>query len=428
MAESDAGLSQSSRLATIKARSAEMVGALRYPDYRRFWLGLLGSVSGLQMFWVAQGWLVYDLTGSPLYLGYVNLVSAIPAIILNFVGGVLADRVDVRRLIIYSQTCAAGLIALLATLAALHVVEVWHVLVISFLSGSVQAFNQPARQSLFPHLIDRKDLMNAVSLNSLVWQGTRPIAPALGGLLIAFAGPGVTFYVIAAAQLLMAVVMFGVRVPPIPASTGRSVARDMKVGVNFVRSNSIFSFLIGTTFFNAFFGMSFISLLPVFAKDILDVGASGLGFMYSVEGMGGLSGLILAALLSHYPHKGRLLITGAMLFGAFLVIFAFSNFILLTLLALYCGAMCSQLYMVVTQTTLQLLVPDEVRGRVMGLYGVAYNIQPLGAMQMGTIADIISAPVAVAVGGVAVAAYAMGVALPNPRIRQLAQEPVGAAT
>jgi MFS family permease len=174
--------------------------------------------------------------------------------------------------------------------------------------------------------------------------------------------------------------------------------------------------------------MSFIALLPVFAEDIFNVGASGLGFMYGVEGMGGLLGLVLATMLSHYTHKGRLLIAGAALFGAFLVMFAFSNFILLALVALFCGALCSQLYMVVTQTTLQLMVPDEVRGRVMGLYGVAYNIQPLGSMQMGILAGLMSAPIAVAIGGIAVAAYSMGIALPNPRIRRLVQEPAAVTT
>jgi hypothetical protein len=158
--------------------------ALRYPAYRAYWFGLLASVSGFQMFRVGQGWLIYEITGSPWSLGLVGAANAIPAIFFNLFGGVFADRLDKRRLIIATQLTTGSLIFLLATLTLLGWVETWHVLAIALLAGGVEAFDNPARQALYPHLIDRKVMMSAVAMNSVIWQGTRIIAPGIAGILI----------------------------------------------------------------------------------------------------------------------------------------------------------------------------------------------------------------------------------------------------
>ncbi|MCC6382509.1 MAG: MFS transporter, partial [Dehalococcoidia bacterium] len=161
--------------------SVHFLSALRYPQYRRFWLGNLASVTGFQMMWVAQGWIIYELTDSALYLGWAGLVSAAPAIVLNIAGGVFADRMDQKKLIAWVQAGSAAAVFVLATLIALDMVAVWHVLAAAFLVGALQSLSNPARQAMFPYLLDRKDLMNAVALNSMVWQGTRVVAPAAGG-------------------------------------------------------------------------------------------------------------------------------------------------------------------------------------------------------------------------------------------------------
>ena len=205
--------------------------ALRYPAYRQYWLGTLAEVSGFQMLIAAQFWLVHTLEESPIYLGYLGAASAAPAIAFNLFGGVFADRLDKRRLIVGAQTILAGLIILLATLTLLDVIRIWHILAIAFLAGSVEAFNGPARESLYPHLIDRRAMTSAVALDSSIWQGTRIVAPAVAGLIIATAGTATVFYVASAGNLLMATVILRLKIPPIPRVATASPFRDLLDGL-----------------------------------------------------------------------------------------------------------------------------------------------------------------------------------------------------
>ena len=403
--------------------SVRFLSALKYPHYRRFWLGNLASVSGLQMMWVAQGWLLYDITGSALYLGYAGLAAAAPAIILNLVGGVFADKVDQRRLIVWIQVLSAVTVFVLTALIALDLVRVWHVLASAFLTGAFQAFSNPARQAIFPHLIDRKDLMNAVSLNSVVWQGTRIVAPAAGGLLIAVAGTGVTFFVCASSFLLFALAVMRLPVPPITRQPAGGLFADMGEGMAFIWRNNLFTFLIGMTFFNSFFGMASVQLLPVFASKVLDLGASGLGLLYSVSGIGALLGIFVVGSLGDFKHKGMLIIGGGALYGASLILFAFSTWIALSMGAMFLTGIFNSIYMISVQSTLQMQVPDQLRGRVMGVFGMTWNFGPLGALQAGALASAFSPAVAVAVGGAAVIAFTLSVAASNANLRRLAPTP-----
>jgi len=406
-----------------------MAGALRYPAYRKFFFGQLASVSGYNVLWLAQSWLVYDLTGSKLALGYVGLATGVPAIVFNLVGGVLADRLDQRRLITFTQGSSALLLAILATLTALDVVELWHILVIAFCHGTLSSLEQPARQSIFPHLLDRKELVTAVALNSAIWQGTRVVAPAIGGLIIAGLGTAFALYLVAGGFLFMAFTMATLHVPPIPRTQGK-VMDNMKEGLKFIAGSSVFSFLIAMTFFNSFFGMSYAQLMPVFAEDELGVGATGMGFLLTSSGIGAFLGIFIASGLGSFFQRGSLLISGATLFGGFLAMFALSQWYPVSLLALFLVGMTNSIYMISIQTSLQTMVPDALRGRVMGVYGMTWSIMPLGAMQAGVVASFLGAPFAVAMGGIAVAGFAVGIASTNVRIRNLgapAPEPAVAA-
>src|ERR671925_1009823 len=222
--------------------------ALHYPAYRAFWLGLLASVSGFQMLRFGQFWLIYQLTGSPLALGYLGLANGMSAIGLNLFGGGFADTFEPRRLIMTTQSLTAGLIFVLATLTLLDAVQVWHVLIIAFSARAVEAFDQPARQVLYPHLIDRKVMLSAVALNSSIWQGTRILAPAAAGFVIAWAGTAAAFYLAGLGFLTMASVMYGLRVPRTMRGARGRTAHDILEGLKFIRQNSIFSFLIAMTF------------------------------------------------------------------------------------------------------------------------------------------------------------------------------------
>ncbi len=396
---------------------------MRYPAYRRYWFGTLASVSGFQMFAASQFWLVRELGGSTLDLGYVGVANAVPAIVLNLFGGVLADRLDQRRLIMTTQTITASLILLLASLTLVGVVTVWHVISIAIVEGAVAAFDQPARQSLYPYLIERKAMASAVALNSSIWQGTRIVAPMIAGLIIGFAGIAESFYVAGAGFLVMAVVIAMLNVPRIERGAAVGTARSMLEGVKFIKGNSIFSFLIGMTFFNSFFGMAYLVLMPVFVRDILQQGPSAYGLLLGMGGVGALLTTLWLGSQRTFRRKGLLLIGGAVMFGLAVAAFALTSRYVgsysLALALMFFMGIFNSTYMILVMSTLQIMVPDRMRGRVMGFYGMTWSIMPLGGMQAGAIASFIGAPFAIAIGGLAVAAFAIGPALIDSRVRNL---------
>jgi len=397
--------------------------ALHYPAYRTFWLGLLASVSGYQMLRFGQFWLVYQLTGSPLPLGYVGLANGIPAICLNLFGGVFADRWDQRRLVIVTQSLTAIFIFVLATLTLLDVVQIWHILVIAFCAGAVESFDQPARQSLYPHLIDRKVMGSAVALNSCLWQGTRIVMPAVAGCIIAWVGTAMTFYLAGLGFVIMAAVMYRLRVPPITRQARGSAAHNIREGLAFIRQNSIFSFLIAMTFFNSFFGMAYITLMPVLAVAILHVGAKGQGLLMGMGGVGALLTTLWLSSRSQVGSKGWLIIGGGVMSGLSIAALgltsAFVGSFELALVIMFIIGMCNTTYAISIQSSLQMLVPDHMRGRVMGFYGMTHNLMPLGGMLTSVLAGLITVPFAIAVGGLAVAAFAIGPAMMNREVRNL---------
>ena len=399
--------------------------ALQYRDYRRFWLAMLSAVGGFQILIFGQFWLIHELTGSTLYLGYVGLASAIPAITLNLVGGVVADRFDKVRLITFSQTASAMLVLLLALLTVSDVVQPWHVLSIAVVAGAVNAFNQPARQSLYPQLVDRSVMGSAVALNSSVWQGTRILAPAIAGVLIAAFGTASAFFVAAAMMLVLSLVVNLLNVNSQATRRSSSAIQDVGEGLRFIRTNPVFMFLISMTFFNSFFGMSYIIMMPVFAKDILGVGAEGQGVMMVAGGVGSLSMGLWLGTRGNYDQKGFVIIGGAVMTGLSLAAFALTSeyigsFPLAVALMVVTGVFTST-YMISIMSSLQMLVPNEMRGRVMGFYGMTWNIMPLGGMFAGALAAATGTPWAVAIGGFIVAGFALGPALMSSQVRHLGQ-------
>ncbi len=399
--------------------------AFRYPAYRYYWIGLLCAVSGFQMFRVAQSWLVYELTGSALYLGYALAANAIPGIVFNLVGGVYADRLNKRLLVFGTQGTTGLLIVAMALLTLFGVIEVWHILVIAFLVGAVEAFDNPARQALYPHLIDRSAMASAVALNSTIWQGTRIVAPAIAGFLIDLINTGTALFVSGVGFFIMAGVMLFLRIPHIPQGAPANPARALWEGMTFIGRNGVFAFLIGMTFFNSFFGMAYILLMPVFAVDVLEVGARGQGILLGVGGVGALLTTIWLGAKGGFQRRGLAIVGGAVVFGLSVVAFGVTaHFLKSYPLALFFMVVigCSNsIYMISVQSSLQMLVPDNVRGRVMGFYSMTWSIMPLGGLQAGALASVafIGAPFAVAIGGVAVVVFALATGAFNGRIRQL---------
>ena len=397
--------------------------ALRYPAFRAYWLGLLASVSGYQMFRVAQGWLIYEITGSVWSLSFVFAANGIMAIFLNLFGGVFADRWDKRRLIIFTQLTAASLIFLLATLTVTGWVEAWHVIAVAFLAGGVEGFDNPARQALFPHLIDRKDMMSAVAMNSVVWQGTRIIAPAIAGVLIDVINTESAIYISGAGFVVLALVMTRLKIPAIPRGSMGNPFEDILEGLNFIKTNSIFSFLIGMTFFNSFFGMAYVMMMPVFAVDILEVGAKGQGLLLGVGGAGALLNTLYIGARGSVPNRGLAIIGGAVLFGLAVAAFALTaeyvGSLALAMGLMFVMGIFNSIYMISIQSSLQMMVPDRIRGRVMGFYSMTWGIMPFGGLQASVLTSLFTAPIAIAIGGFAVAFFALGPAAFNSKVRNL---------
>lgn len=386
---------------------------------------MLCAVTGFQMFRVAQSWLVYELTGSPLYLGYALAANAIPGIVFNLLGGVLADRLNKRVLVFSAQGSTGLLILVMGLLALLGVIEVWHILVIALLAGAAEAFDTPARQALYPHLIERSAMTSAVALNSAIWQGTRIVAPAIAGFTIDLVNTGTALVVSSGGFFIMALVIFFLHIPPIPAGAPRNPARALWEGMTFIGKNSIFAFLIGMTFFNSFFGMAYVLLMPVFAVDVLEVGARGQGILLGVGGVGSLLTTIWLGARGGLDHRGMAILGGAIAFGLGIVAFGLTSHYLgnypLALALMVILGCSNSIYMISIQSSLQVLVPDSVRGRVMGFYGMTYSIMPLGGLQAGALASVswIGAPFAVTIGGAAVVLFTLVTGAFNGKIRRL---------
>jgi MFS family permease len=401
-------------------RLRQALSALRHRNYRLYWFGQLASVLAQNMEGVAQSWLVLDLTDSPLLLGLTGLSFAAPTIALTLLGGVIADRTDRRRIMIFSQSISALMFFLLATLIVINRIALWHVMSLAFLSGCVRAFDRPSRMALLPQMVPKEDIPNAVAVGGTIWQLNRLVGPAVAGMLIYLIGIGPTYYFCFCASLCAVCLWLGIHLSsPSTGSSSGGVIQHMAEGLNFIRENEIYYTFIGMIFFNSVFGMSYLILMPVFARNVLDVGSQGFGFLQSAGGAGALIGVLAVAWFSHSRGRGRQALFGAVAFGTFLIAFALSSSYLLSLvLALALGA-ASQFYMTIISTILQLHLPNELRGRVMGIYGLAWELMPVGGILAGAVAEYAGAPLAVAIGGAMVAGTALAVAFYKPAIRRL---------
>lgn len=400
----------------------EALSALRHRNYRLYWCGQLSSVLAQNMEGVAQGWLVLELTESPLLLGVTGLAFAAPTIALTLLGGVIADRTDRRRIMIGAQALSSANFLVLATLIVFDAVALWQVILMAVLSGCVRAFDRPSRMALLPQMVPKEDIANAVAVGGTIWQLNRLVGPALAGMLIYLIGIGPTYYCCFGASLLALLLWLGIRLPAQPgAPASGGVLQHIAEGLNFIRRNEVYFIFIGMIFFNSAFGMSYLVLMPVFARNVLDVGSQGFGFLQSAGGAGALAGVLAVAWLSHSRGKGAQALAGATVFGLLLIMFAVSRSYPLSLLLAFLLGVASQFYMTTISTVLQIELPNELRGRVMGIYGLAWELMPVGGMIAGGIAEYADAPVAVSMGGFMVAAMALFVAVTHPGIRHLEQ-------
>ncbi|NIP46907.1 MAG: MFS transporter [Gammaproteobacteria bacterium] len=401
------------------------LGALHSPLYRRYWFGSLASIGATQLLILGKGWLVYELSGSPLKLGLLGAAGAVPQILVSLFGGVLADRLDKRRVLMATSMVIALLLALLSALDFTGVVEVWHVILIAALIGFTSGLDWPARQAFFTRLIDREHMTSAVALNSILWQSTRMIVPAIGGIVIALSSTAVVFLAAALGFLTMFLVLVSLDVTHRVTPRGDPLQQFLE-GLKFIGSTRLFAIMIPLTWVLTFFGVSYIQLMPAFA-DILGVDERGFGFLLSASGVGSVTGTALVVFVQHTRRLGWLIIIASLC--STLALFGFSittgfaevtshayaiamSFVLLT-------SLFNSMYLISSMTVLQMRVPDELRGRVMGIHGITFSLIPLGALFGGSVASAFTPPIAVAAGAFIMIVTILSVALSQDEIRNL---------
>jgi MFS family permease len=404
----------------VKSALLTRYPALEYPLYRRYWFASFASVGGTQLVTLAQGWLVFKLTGSALDLGLLGAAAAVPNILMSLFGGVVADRFDKRKIILITSTLTAALLFVLAVLDATGQVRVWHVMTIAALTSLISGVEWPTRQALFPHLIERAGLMSAVALNSVLWQSTRMIMPALGGVLIAATSTAFLFALSGLGFVVMFFVMLAIPLA-LPGTRGGSTLYQIQQGLDFIAGHELFRWLILLSYAGMFFVSAYMQLMPAFALH-LEAGETGYGFLLSATGVGSVVGTLAVGGMQQSRALGFVLLAGALLSSVSLYGFAVAvqygwyGFALFTAFA---SSVCASVFMICSMSVMQLEVPDALRGRVMGVHSITYSLMPLGGLLLGAIANETTLVAAVAFGASAFLLVTLLVGVTRPAIREI---------
>ena len=395
-----------------------MLAAFTYRDFRVQWFGACTSSIGTWMQIVAQNWLVLSLTDSAFFLGLDAFLQQLPIMLFTLIGGVLADRYDRRRTLLASQYVQMSTSAALAVLMYFQAVEIWHILVLSFVTGLAQAFGGPAYSSLVPMLVAKKDLPNAVALNSIQFNVARVIGPTLfGATLVTFRASGwdepqamnAAFALNALSFLVVIYTLMSLRVKHLPPAQTGSMRDEMKIGLSYVRHHANLVALIVLAAVTTFLGFAVLTFLPLFAQRVFHEGATTYSQLMAWSGIGSVVGALIVAWLGKFPRMGLTSLSVQAVYGLLIIAFAMSRVLWLSELLLFLtGAALMVVFSTVT-SLVQLIAPNEMRGRVMSIYMLAFRGgMPLGSLISGYLATLIDAPLVIALNGallIAVAVY-----------------------
>jgi MFS family permease len=383
-----------------QSRIAGAFRSLRHRNFRLFFGGQLISLVGTWMQSVAESWLVYRLTGSPLLLGTIGFASQIPIFLLSPIGGAIVDRHNRHKLIIVTQALSMTLASILATITLLGVVKVWHIFVLASLLGFVNAFDIPARQAFIVEMVGKDNLMNAIALNSSMFNGARIVGPAIAGMLVASIGEGWCFFANAVSYIAVIGGLLMMRVAPRERLQQSSAFDAIKEGFHWVfNTKPIFALLLLVGLVSLV-GMPYAVLMPIFADRILHSGARGLGMLMGFSGAGALIGALTLAAKSGLRGLGTWVAACSACFGLFLAMFAYSRVFWISAVLLIPVGMFMMVQMASTNTLIQAMVPDHLRGRVMSVYSMMMmGMAPLGALLAGALSNHIGASLTVALGG-----------------------------
>ncbi|CAG0946675.1 Multidrug efflux pump Tap [Anaerolineae bacterium] len=375
--------------------------ALKHRNYRLWFVGQLTSLVGTWMQNVAQPWLVYQLTGSPFYLGVVSFASAVPTLTLSLWAGVFIDRMSKRQLLLITQTVLMLSAFTLAADYFLGWIQPWHIVIMALVNGAAQAFDAPTRQSFVIEMVGRDDLMNAIALNSAMFNTARILGPTLAGIVLALVGAGWCFFLNGASFLAVigGLLLMDVQ-SVIAARRDESPLLQIREGLGYIRHNKIVLTLLSMVAVANIFAFGYSALLPAFAQDVLHTGPEGLGLLSASVGIGALTGALIVASLGNSRRKGLLLTIGNVFFPTMVLAFASSRVLPLSMLILVGAGLGFMIQNTMTNTLIQFAVPDHLRGRVMSVYMLVFQgLFPIGSLMAGALAQQFSVPIGAAFGG-----------------------------
>jgi MFS transporter, DHA1 family, staphyloferrin A biosynthesis exporter len=397
-----------------------LVSSLRYRNWRFLWSGLMVSQTGDWMDSLAINWLVLVLTNSPLALGTVNLVRGLPTLLFSLIGGVVADRFDRRSLMVGTQLGSGACTVVLASLATAGILEIWHIYGVLVVRGVINAINQPARSSIVGDLVPRSDITNAIALHSAVFNATRMVGPALAGVLIGTSGSPLVLWLNAIMHAVCAASIFAMdRGAGKTTRPTASALESIGEGIAYLKREPVVLTLMIIGIVPFILGNPYQSLLPVFARNVLEIGPEGLGFLTTSAAAGSLISAFVISGLGDFRRKGLVMICGLLTFGTLLVVFSHTPWPLVAAVLLFLIGAATQLYQTTNSTLMQLLVPTEYRGRVFGIHQMDRGFIPVGSFMAGAIAEGTGAPFAVALMGSALVLAGLAVLVFVPRMRHL---------
>ncbi len=374
--------------------------ALSFPNYRLWFFGQMTSLFGTWMQSTAQGYLVYQLTHSERYLGYVGFASGVASWVFMLYGGAVADRVPRRGLLVVTQGLSMTLALILATLTFLRVVAPWHIVVLAFTLGVVNAFDAPARQSFVLEMVDRPVLSNAIALNSTMFNTAMVVGPAAGGLAYAWLGPGWCFVLNGLSFVAVIAALLSMRLPAWKApARGGGALQEIRAGLHVVRTDHRILGIMCVLGAVSVFGSAFITLMPAWAVDVLKGDASTNGFLQSARGAGALAAALTVASLGLHRLRGRILLGAIAGMSVSLILFSLTRSLAFSLVTLVAVGACNIAGNNLANSLVQTLTPDHLRGRVMAVYMLTFfGLMPVGALLAGTAASLVGARLTVALG------------------------------
>lgn len=410
---------------TVPQRGPQTFRALRHRNFGILWISLIISSIGTWMQIVAQSLLVLNIThNSAFALGTVSLAQAASFFLFALVGGSLADRINKKRLLFFTQTLSMLLAFVLGILTFIGVIQVWMIVVIAFCSGTVLSFDQPTRSALVPVLVPREDLMNAISLQSIVFNGSAVVGPALGGITIGLIGYAGNFFLNAASYLAVILALFILHIPKDAAALSTEKRGPMlgqiQASLATVGRDAALPWILSGYGALLFFGPSASLILPFFALKILHLNALQVGLLFSASGLGTILGALAVASLGDFKNKGWLLLSSFLVWASALLMFALSHILWLSMLALLLFGVAQNGVGATTITLMQTRVPPQMRGRVMSLNTLfIMGVRPLGDFPAGALIGIIGGPLTVIISAVIVGGYSLFLLVARPVIRKL---------